>query len=57
MPTALTTERPYKDAFSHEKAISIIREGNASHFDPTIVEAFENKKELFNEIRKKLGDK
>lgn len=37
---ALISERVYKKAFSHEKAKSIILEGNGSHFDPEIVEAF-----------------
>lgn len=37
---ALTTKRPYKDAWSHEDAISFIMEGRGKHFDPTVVEAF-----------------
>ena len=37
---ALISERVYKKAFSHEKAKSIILEGNGSHFDPEVVEAF-----------------
>jgi adenylate cyclase len=38
---ALISKRVYKPAFSHNKAISIIREGKDKHFDPVIVEAFE----------------
>ncbi len=53
---ALTSERPYKKAFSHEKATSIINEGKGKHFDPIIVEAFENQQELFDEIRRKFKD-
>ena len=37
---ALVSERPYKKPFSHEKAVSIIKEGIGSHFDPFIGEAF-----------------
>ena len=37
---ALTSARPYKPAFSHEKAMKIIMEGKGSQFDPTVVEAF-----------------
>ena len=37
---ALVSDRPYKKAFSHEKAMEIIREGNGSHFDPQLVEVF-----------------
>jgi len=37
---ALISKRVYKPAFPHEKAMSIIKEGSGSHFDPDIVEAF-----------------
>ncbi|MEM8796836.1 MAG: HD domain-containing phosphohydrolase, partial [Pseudomonadota bacterium] len=37
---ALRSKRPYKAAFSHEKARSIIVEGRGSHFDPDVVDAF-----------------
>jgi putative two-component system response regulator len=38
---ALTSERPYKKAFSHEEAVRIILEGKGTHFDPTLVNLFE----------------
>jgi putative two-component system response regulator len=34
------TARPYKEAFSHEKAVDIIRSGSGTHFDPVIVDVF-----------------
>lgn len=37
---ALTSERPYKKAWSVEDAATLIREGSGKHFDPTCVEAF-----------------
>lgn len=37
---ALTSERPYKAAFPHEKSREIILSSKGSHFDPDIVEAF-----------------
>jgi len=37
---ALTSKRPYKEAFSLDKSFAIIREGRGSHFDPEVVEAF-----------------
>ena len=37
---ALTSKRPYKEPFSVEKSLSIIREGRGSHFDPDVVDAF-----------------
>ena len=36
----LTTRRCYKPAFSIEKSLEIIREGNGKHFDPAVVDAF-----------------
>jgi len=37
---ALVSERPYKNAFSHEEAIDIINEDSGKHFDPQIAEVF-----------------
>jgi putative nucleotidyltransferase with HDIG domain len=37
---ALISARPYRAAWSHEKALAYIQEGKSSHFDPQIVEAF-----------------
>ncbi len=37
---ALTSERPYKQAFSLEKAFNILREGRARHFDPDVLDCF-----------------
>ncbi len=46
---ALTSKRPYKEPFSNEKALEIMREGRAKHFDPTILDLFFNN---FAEIEK-----
>jgi len=37
---ALVSKRSYKQPFSYEKAMEIIKEGSGSHFDPLIVDAF-----------------
>jgi putative two-component system response regulator len=37
---ALTTERVYKHAFPVNTAVSILREGSGTHFDPELVETF-----------------
>lgn len=37
---ALTSERPYKNAIAHDKAVEIIREGRGTQFDPDVVDAF-----------------
>ena len=37
---ALTSERPYKAPFPLEKTLAIITEGQGSHFDPQVTDAF-----------------
>ncbi len=37
---ALTSKRPYKEPFSVDKSMSIIKEGRGSHFDPDVTDAF-----------------
>jgi putative nucleotidyltransferase with HDIG domain len=37
---ALTSNRPYRLAWTHEKAIEYIREQSGMHFDPKVVKAF-----------------
>ncbi len=37
---ALTAQRPYKEAYSFGKALSIIKAESGSHFDPMVVAAF-----------------
>ena len=37
---ALTSKRPYKEPFSVEKSLAIIRKGKGSHFDPDVADAF-----------------
>ncbi|MFA6216092.1 MAG: HD domain-containing phosphohydrolase [Candidatus Omnitrophota bacterium] len=37
---ALTSDRPYRKAFSKEEALKIIQEGSGTQFDPTIVAVF-----------------
>jgi len=37
---ALVNERPYKKAFTHEEAVSIISKSSGTHFDPEIVKVF-----------------
>ncbi len=37
---AMTSKRCYKEAFSDEEALAIIREARGTHFDPVIADAF-----------------
>lgn len=50
---ALRSERPYKKAFSHEKAKKIILAESGSHFDPVLVEVFLAVEGEFEGIAKK----
>ena len=37
---ALTTDRSYRSAMSHEKAVAILQTSSGSQFDPEVVRAF-----------------
>lgn len=54
---ALTTERPYKDAWPVEKAISVIQQDAGSHFDPELVEIFVRELPKVLEIKEKYAEK
>jgi putative two-component system response regulator len=44
---ALTSERPYKKAFPHSKAVQVIVEGKGSYFDPVLVDVFKQVADQF----------
>jgi len=47
---ALTSERQYKPAYTHERAVQIISDSSGTHFDPAIVELFIRTAEKFRAI-------
>ncbi|MGQ5524018.1 response regulator [Chitinimonas sp. PSY-7] len=53
---ALISRRVYKPAFSHEDAVSYIRDGSGKHFDPAIVVAFLTVTNTFREIATNYAD-
>ncbi len=58
---ALRSERPYKPAFSHRKAVQILTRGDeridpAGHFDPQLLQLFSAHNREFNAIWKGLAD-
>ena len=53
---ALISERCYKPAFSHEKAMSILAEDNGRHFDPDVLAATLEIAGEFKEIAERFKD-
>lgn len=48
---ALTSERPYKKAWSEEDAVNFLREQKGRHFDPHLVELFAAQMPAIREVR------
>ncbi len=53
---ALRMKRSYKEPFTHEESVSIIKKDSGSHFDPALVAAFLTMENQFNSIFEKLKD-
>lgn len=57
---ALRSQRPYKPAYSHHQTCDIMLNGNdrtkPSHFDPTLLEAFREMHQQFDEIYATVQD-
>ena len=53
---ALTSERPYKKAWSLEDAVHFLEEGRGKHFDPLCVEAFLATWDIVLDIRQRFQD-
>ena len=53
---ALSSKRPYKEAFSHEKSRDIIIEGRGAAFDPDAVDAFLVREDAILAIRDRFQD-
>ncbi len=53
---AVSSKRPYKEAFPETKCQAIIREGKGSQFDPEIVDVFLNSIGAIVDIKNKFAD-
>jgi len=53
---ALRSERPYKKAFTVEKALHIIHESRGTHFDPDVCDAFAEIQNDIEDIRDQLAE-
>ncbi|ERI95376.1 HD domain protein [Clostridiales bacterium oral taxon 876 str. F0540] len=47
---ALTSKRPYKEPFTFEESINIIKDGYGKHFDPHIIDVFIKNIEAFQNV-------
>ena len=54
---ALVSKRSYKEPFSFDKAMKIIKEESGTHFDPLVVQAFLNAKERVKKVEEILEEK
>jgi len=52
---ALISVRPYKKAFSHGEASSIIKEGSGTHFDPVLIEIYKKVEAEFDKAAQTIG--
>jgi putative two-component system response regulator len=53
---ALTSRRPYKEAWTVEEAVKAIRNGSGTQFDPRLVEVFVQNLPQMLEIRERFSD-
>jgi putative two-component system response regulator len=53
---ALISRRPYKEPMPHEQAVAFIHEGRGKHFDPSVVDAFDQTIDQFVRIARTWSD-
>lgn len=54
---AMTSNRCYKEAFSHEKAKALIQEKSGIHFDPLVVESFLRQETRWLSVKEQFKDR
>jgi two-component system response regulator RpfG len=53
---ALTSKRPYKEAWPYQEALDYVRAETGKHFDPACVQAFERSLDAVQAIMRTFGD-
>ena len=53
---AMTTNRPYRPAFSPDEALDTMRRGRAAHFDPRLLDLFMDRLDEVHEVRGRLQE-
>lgn len=54
---ALTSRRPYKEPYSLDKSLEIMREGRGTHFDPAVLDAFLDSIDEILEVYREFADR
>ena len=54
---ALTSNRPYKEAYSNERALDILKKGYGTHFDPAVLDIFFDHLEAIFKIQRRFSEK
>lgn len=52
---ALTSRRPYKEAFTLDRSFEILKEGRGKHFDPVIVDVFLENRDVIEKMYHKFA--
>ncbi|MHB8953825.1 MAG: HD domain-containing phosphohydrolase [Pirellulaceae bacterium] len=53
---ALNNKRPYKEAYSFDRCVEIMERGRATHFDPTVLDAFHRRRDHILQVGIDLAD-
>jgi CHASE2 domain-containing sensor protein len=53
---ALTTNRCYRESLPHDRAVELIADGQGTHFDPAVVDAFMQSASLLRTVAHDLSD-
>ncbi|GAB4355010.1 MAG: hypothetical protein Kow0073_11920 [Immundisolibacter sp.] len=53
---ALISRRSYKQPYTHEEALAVIREGRGRHFDPDVVDALQGLADVCRDIAERYRD-
>lgn len=53
---ALTSRRPYKEPFSNEKSLDIMKQGHGKHFDPAVLDIFLEHFDTILDIKSRFSD-
>jgi putative two-component system response regulator len=53
---AITSERPYKPAFSNDEGLRVLHEGRGTHFDPRLIDVFVERLDEILHVQQRLRD-